>query len=131
LQGGLLRAGEERLVVVLSSVDRGDGEQLALEVMARDCAGAEQVLTELRALMPEHHLYRRRVPELRPHHFHHDEGAPLTVRTLPAIARDGSCSRTLVRAGRALRLRYRNHARLSHKSTTDAVRGSSRQRRAD
>jgi ATP-dependent 26S proteasome regulatory subunit len=38
--------------------------------------------------MAAHNVYRGRVLELRAHHFHDDEGAPLTVRTLPAIARE-------------------------------------------
>jgi cell division protease FtsH len=46
------------------------------------------VLAELWALMSERNVYRGRVLELRARHFHEDEGAPLTVRALPAISRD-------------------------------------------
>ena len=38
--------------------------------------------------MSERNVYRGRVLELRPRHFHDDEGAPLTVRTLPPIRRE-------------------------------------------
>jgi hypothetical protein len=84
-----LVAGEhERLAVMLKSKDRGMGEQLTLEVMSPDAARAEAVVAELWQLMAEHNVYRGRVLELRERHFHDDEGAPLTVRTLPAIARE-------------------------------------------
>jgi ATP-dependent 26S proteasome regulatory subunit len=56
--------------------------------MARERKRAERVLVELRRLMAERNVYRGRVLELRSRHFHHDEGAPLTVRSLPDIARD-------------------------------------------
>ena len=46
------------------------------------------MLTELWTLMRERNVYRGRVLELRSRHFHDDEGAPLTVRSLPAIERD-------------------------------------------
>ena len=42
----------------------------------------------LRRLMAEHNVYRGRVLELRARHFHDDEGAPLTVRTLPTVTRE-------------------------------------------
>jgi ATP-dependent 26S proteasome regulatory subunit len=38
--------------------------------------------------MSERNVYRGRVLELRSRYFHEDEGAPLTVRTLPSISRD-------------------------------------------
>jgi ATP-dependent 26S proteasome regulatory subunit len=38
--------------------------------------------------MAERNVYRGRVLELRPRHFHMDEGAPLTVRTLPPVDRE-------------------------------------------
>jgi hypothetical protein len=38
--------------------------------------------------MAEHNVYRGRVLELRARHFHDDEGAPLTVRTLPTVTRE-------------------------------------------
>jgi hypothetical protein len=49
---------------------------------------AERGLAELWSLMRKRNVYRGRVLELRWRHFHEDEGAPLTVRTLPSIARD-------------------------------------------
>lgn len=76
------------LAVMLRSADRGDGEALGLEVMARDRERAEEVLTELRSEMHARNVYRGRVLELASRYFHDDESAPLTVRTLPAIARD-------------------------------------------
>jgi hypothetical protein len=48
---------------------------------------AEGVLTELLRLMRERNVYRGRVLELASRHFHGDEHAPLTVRTLPRIPR--------------------------------------------
>jgi hypothetical protein len=84
----LVRDGEERVVVMLKSIDFGGGERLGLEVMAPERARAEQLHAELRSLMAERNVYRGRVLELRARHFHDDEGAPLTVRTLPEIARD-------------------------------------------
>jgi ATP-dependent 26S proteasome regulatory subunit len=64
------------------------GESLTLEVMARDAAAAEAVIAELRTLMHERNVYRGRVLELAPRHFHDDEGAPLTVRTLRDVERE-------------------------------------------
>ena len=64
------------------------GEKLTLEVMAPAPERAEAVVAELWQLTAEHNVYRGRVLELRARHFHDDEGAPLTVRTLPAIARE-------------------------------------------
>ena len=84
----LVDDGVEPLVIVLRSVDHGGGEELGLEVMAREREDAERVLAELRRLMAERNVYRGRVLELSGRHFHHDEAAPLTVRTLPAIARE-------------------------------------------
>jgi hypothetical protein len=89
VQSGLwLAGGEEPLAVMLHSSDRGMGESLALEVMARDRAVAEAAGAELWRLMREHNVYRGRVLELRPRHFHGDDEAPLTVRSLPAITRE-------------------------------------------
>ena len=84
----LVRDDEGPLVLMLKSLDRGMGESLGLEVMAADSERAARVLADLVGLMRERNVYRGRVLELRPRHFHHDEGAPLTVRTLPRIARD-------------------------------------------
>ncbi|MDP8967308.1 MAG: ATP-binding protein [Actinomycetota bacterium] len=85
----LVGEGDEALVVMLkSSAGFGPGEQLALEVMARRRGRAEAVLAELRRLMSEHNVYRGRVLELRSRHFHDDEGAPLTVRSLPDVKRE-------------------------------------------
>ena len=84
----LVRDGDERLVLMLNSVDMGRGEQLALEVMGADRGRAESVIAQLRRLMAERNVYRGRVLELRARYFHDDEGAPLTVRTLPAITRE-------------------------------------------
>ncbi|MEA2142205.1 MAG: hypothetical protein QOI64_635 [Solirubrobacteraceae bacterium] len=78
----------ERLAIMLSSSDHGMGESLALEVMSDDRARAEAVVADLWRLMNERNVYRGRVLELRERHFHGDDGAPLTVRSLPAIARE-------------------------------------------
>ena len=64
------------------------GESLGLEVMVADRERGERVLAELWELMRERNVYRGRVLELRSRHFHDDEGAPLTVRSLPQISRD-------------------------------------------
>jgi hypothetical protein len=56
--------------------------------MAPERDRAERVLTDMWQLMRERNVYRGRVLELRSRHFHEDEGAPLTVRTLPSISRD-------------------------------------------
>ena len=89
MQSGLwlVRDGDERVVLMLKSTDHGMGEQLALEAMAPERATAESVLAELRELMHERNVYRGRVLELRARHFHGQQGAPLTVRSLPDIAR--------------------------------------------
>ena len=84
----LARGDDGPLVVVLKSSDHGMGESLAVEVLAPDRAVAEGVLTELVRLMRERNVYRGRVLELASRHFHGDEGAPLTVRTLPRIPRE-------------------------------------------
>jgi hypothetical protein len=76
------------LVLMLKSQDSGMGESLGLEVMVADSAHGERVLADLLELMRERNVYRGRTLELRPRHFHDDEGAPLTVRTLPRISRD-------------------------------------------
>jgi hypothetical protein len=90
VQSGLwLVSGEhDRLAILLASTSHGMGEQLALEVMAPERERAEDVVAELWRLMGEHNVYRGRVLELRERHFHDDEGAPLTVRSLPTIARE-------------------------------------------
>jgi cell division protease FtsH len=90
VESGMWLVGDrdEPLVVMLKSLDVGMAEQLALEVMALERERAEDVLAELRALMAEHNVYRGRVLELRGRFFHGDEAAPLTVRTLPDVARD-------------------------------------------
>ena len=49
---------------------------------------ANGVIEQLKQLMAERNVYRGRVLELRSRHFHDDEGAPLTVRSLPAVTRD-------------------------------------------
>lgn len=76
------------VVVMLKSEDQGMGESLALEVMAHDRTATERVVAALWGLMRERNVYRGRVLELRARHFHGDEGAPLTVRSLPRVPRD-------------------------------------------
>lgn len=89
VESGLwLVGGEQPLVLMLNSVDFGPGERLSLEAMAPRRELAEQVIGELRRLMAERNVYRGRVLELRARHFHDDEGAPLTVRTLPPVTRE-------------------------------------------
>jgi ATPase family associated with various cellular activities (AAA) len=90
VQLGLWLVGDagERLAIMLASSSHGMGEELALEVMSDDRERAEAVLAELWRLMNERNVYRGRVLELRPRHFHGDEDAPLTVRALPPIARE-------------------------------------------
>jgi len=78
----------EPLVLMLKSVDHGGGESLELEAMARQEDRAEAMLEDLRRLMHERNVYRGRVLELSRRHFHDEEAAPLTVRTLPAVTRD-------------------------------------------
>ena len=56
--------------------------------MAAERERGERVLADLSDLMRERNVYRGRVLELSSRHFHDDEHAPLTVRTLPKIARD-------------------------------------------
>jgi hypothetical protein len=84
----LVDDGAAPAVVMLSSSDRGMGESLTLEVMACERETAEAVIVDLRRLMHERNVYRGRVLELAPRHFHGDERAPLTVRTLPDVARE-------------------------------------------
>jgi hypothetical protein len=84
----LVRDDDAPLVLMLKSEDFGPGENLTLEVMAADRDRADAVLGEIWALMAERNVYRGRVLELSARHFHEDEGAPLTVRSLPQIARD-------------------------------------------
>jgi hypothetical protein len=84
----LVRDAEGPLVAMLKSESHGMGETLGLEVMAPARERAERVLTALWELMSERNVYRGRILELRSRHFHGDEGAPLTVRTLPSITRD-------------------------------------------
>ena len=84
----LARDDEGPLVVMLKSADQGMGERLALEVMTAERERGERVLADLSVLMRERNVYRGRVLELSSRHFHDDEHAPLTVRTLPKIARD-------------------------------------------
>ena len=84
----LVGSGDDCLVVMLRSVDRGDGESLGLEVMARRREQAEEVLAELRTEMDARNVYRGRILELASRYFHDDERAPLTVRTLPEISRE-------------------------------------------
>jgi cell division protease FtsH len=84
----LARDDDGPAVVMIKSEDHGMGESIAAEVMATDRARAEGIVAELSRLMRERNVYRGRVLELKPRHFHDDESAPLTVRTLPAIARE-------------------------------------------
>jgi len=84
----LVADGEDAAVVMLRSTSFGGPEQLALEVMARERERGESVVGELRRLMSERNVYRGRVLELRSRHFHEDEGAPLTVRSLPDVRRE-------------------------------------------
>jgi hypothetical protein len=85
---GRVGGDDEPLAIMLASSNRGMGEHLALEVMSGDRARAEAVVADLWRLMNERNVYRGRVLELRPRHFHGDEDAPLTVRSLPAITRE-------------------------------------------
>ena len=80
-----------RLVAMLKNEDHGMGERLALEIMAADRDRGERMLSDLWKLMREHNVYRGRVLELAGRYFHGDEAAPLTVRSLPSVSRDGSC----------------------------------------
>jgi ATPase family associated with various cellular activities (AAA) len=84
----LVRDAGGPLALMLKSNDHGMGEQLALEAMAPERGRAEEAIGALWSLMRERNVYRGRVLELGARHFHDDESAPLTVRTLPAIARD-------------------------------------------
>jgi hypothetical protein len=91
VESGMWLARDEGmpLVVMLKSDDRGMGESLGVEVMATERGHGERVLETLVKSMRERNVYRGRVLELKPHHFHDDEDAPLTVRSLPQIPRDG------------------------------------------
>ncbi|HET8951465.1 MAG TPA: ATP-binding protein [Solirubrobacteraceae bacterium] len=84
----LIQDDDGPLVLMLVSTEHGMGPSLELQVMAPARERGERVLGELRALMTERNVYRGRVLELASRYFHEDEGAPLTVRTLPAIARE-------------------------------------------
>jgi hypothetical protein len=84
----LVRDDGGALALLLKSEDYGPGEKLTLEVMAGDRDRAAAVLAEIWALMAERNVSRGRVLELSARNFHEDEGAPLTVRSLPQIARD-------------------------------------------
>ena len=84
----LVRDDEGPLVVMLRVDESGMGERLAVEVMAPARERAERVLAALWTLMRERNVYRGRVLELRVRHFHDEESAPLTVRTLPQVERD-------------------------------------------
>jgi len=84
----LAQGAEGPLVVMLKNEDHGMGETLAVEILAADRDAAERVLAELVRIMRERNVYRGRVLELRSRHFHGDEDAPLTVRTLPHIPRE-------------------------------------------
>jgi hypothetical protein len=90
VQSGIWLARDEEgpLIAMLASNDHGMGESLSLELMAPDRERAERALGELWTLMRERNVYRGRVLELSSRHFHDDEGAPLTVRSLPQISRD-------------------------------------------
>ena len=84
----LARGDEGPLVVMLKSGEPGMGESLAVELLAPEREVAERVLGDLLQLMRERNVYRGRILELAARHFHGDEGAPLTVRTLPRIPRE-------------------------------------------
>ena len=84
----LVAHGGERLAIMLASSNRGMDESLGLEVMSDDRARAEAVVADLWRLMNERNVYRGRVLELRARHFHGDDDAPLTVRSLPVITRE-------------------------------------------
>jgi len=83
----LVRDDDGPLALMMRSADLGMSEQLELEAMAQDRSRAETVLGELSALTRDRNVYRGRVLELRSRHFHGDEHAPLTVRSLPPIVR--------------------------------------------
>jgi len=88
VQSGLWLVADagERLALMLRSSDGPMGEQIALQAMARDRERAEVVVAELWQLMAEHNVYRGRVVELK---TKRDRGeTPLTVRSLPKIARE-------------------------------------------
>jgi hypothetical protein len=76
------------VVISLRSEDHGMGESLGLEAMARDRDHGERVIAEITRLMRKGNVYRGRILQLRGRHFHDDEGAPLSVRTLPKVARE-------------------------------------------
>jgi hypothetical protein len=82
----LVDGHDERLALMLKSVDHGIGEQLALQVMAEDRDRAEAVVAELWALMTERNVYRGRVLEMKGK-CNPDE-SPLVVRSLPSISRE-------------------------------------------
>lgn len=84
----LARDGGAPVVVMLRSDDEGMGERLVLEVMASTREAAEHVVEAVTSLMRDRNVYRGRVLELGTRHFHGDESAPLTVHSLPRIARD-------------------------------------------
>jgi ATPase family associated with various cellular activities (AAA) len=84
----LVRDEAGPLVLMLKSEDHGMGERLGLEVMVAERERGERAVAELWTLMRERNVYRGRVLELRGRHFHGDEDAPLTVRSLPTISRD-------------------------------------------
>jgi hypothetical protein len=116
----LVARDDERLAIMLKSKDRGMGEQLTLEVMSPDTSRAETVVAELWRLMAERNVYRGRVLELRERYFHDDEGAPLTVRTLPAIARATAA------ASRHLRAARRGRSRSSRAPSAGRARSAAR-----
>ena len=90
VQSGLwLVAGDDGPVaLMLRGQEMGEAEKLTFEAMAPERERAEHVIADLRRTMSERNVYRGRVLELQPRHFHDDEGAPLTVRTLPQVRRE-------------------------------------------
>jgi hypothetical protein len=82
----LLRAGDGPLVALLAPPDHGEGKGLRLEVMAPERAAGDAWLARIRRLMDEGNVYRGKVLAFGSNHPFH--GAPLSVRTLPAVRRD-------------------------------------------
>jgi hypothetical protein len=80
----LLTDGDERLVACVSVDEQGMGESLRLELMAPETATAEAALTDLRALMLEHNVYRGHVLEVQSG----EEGLSVAVRSLPPVPRE-------------------------------------------
>ena len=84
----LVRDDEGPLVAMLKSDDQGWANVSRSRSWSTDRDRGEHVLSDLWTLMRERNVYRGRVLELAGRYFHGDEGAPLTVRSLPTVSRD-------------------------------------------